>query len=334
MARLDWYIRANLKLRHLQLLVALDEMRNVGRVAVYLNVTQPAISKTLATLESGLGVQLFERTTRGIEPTEHGACLVRHARDILGHMVSARDEMLDLSEGRVTRISLGLLPAAAAVLVPQFIVNLESASTEVTVSVREATTDVLIRMLSAGDIDLAVGNLPYRPLGKEFQTERLYEDPIVVVARRDHPLASEPDLQWEMLSGYPMVLPPPETFTRAPIDDFMMQNRISISRRYVESVSTLTNIGVLQRTDSTGFLAREVARHFASMGLLSVLPLSLPNVQMDVGLVWVADRGRGKVHELVRQLFKETRDMMLPDLAKSQVSAPIQSEVGELPDLW
>jgi Bacterial regulatory helix-turn-helix protein, lysR family len=59
MPRLDWYIRANLKLRHLQLLVALDDLRHVSRVAAHLNVTQPAVSKTLAALETGMATQLF-----------------------------------------------------------------------------------------------------------------------------------------------------------------------------------------------------------------------------------------------------------------------------------
>ena len=69
MARLDWYIRSNLKPRHLQLLVALDELRHVGRVAEFLHISQPAVSKTLAELERGLELQLFERSPRGLTPT-------------------------------------------------------------------------------------------------------------------------------------------------------------------------------------------------------------------------------------------------------------------------
>ena len=60
MAQLDWFIRANLKPRHLQLLVAMDDYRSLGRVAENVNVTQPAVSKTLGELERGLGVKLFE----------------------------------------------------------------------------------------------------------------------------------------------------------------------------------------------------------------------------------------------------------------------------------
>ncbi|MNU54814.1 HTH-type transcriptional regulator GbpR [compost metagenome] len=310
MSQIDWYIRANLKLRHLELLVALDDLRSVGKVASYLNVSQPAISKTLATLEAGVEVALFERTQRGLEPTEHGACLIRHARRVLEQMISARDEMLDIREGRVTRVSLGVLPAAAVLLVPKFIAMLEAKSTEVSVSVVEAHTQILLRMLRAGDIDLLIGNLRQRPFGAEFMTELLYQDPIVVVARADHPLTIEPSLSWEMLNDFPMVLPATVASTHNSIEDALRQNNVSLSRRSVESISTLTNIGVLQQTDSTGFLTKGVARHFVQLGLLSILPLHFSNVAIDIGLIWMTDRGLTKAQQLVRNLFLETRDAM------------------------
>lgn len=326
MSRVDWYIRANLKLRHLQLLVAMDDLRSVGRVAAYLNVTQPAVSKTLAQIEEGLAVPLFERTPRGMEPTEHGNCLIRHAREILGRLASARDELRDISEGRITRVSMGVLPATAAVLVPRFIARLEAEASDVAANVVEGTMSTLLPSLRAGDVDLVVGYLPDRPLPAEFDSEMLYEDPIVLVVRRDHPLTTLPQLDWSSLSHYPMVLPSPAAGTRKSIDLLMAENGVSIPRRHLESVSTLTNVGVLQFTDSVGFLSRNLARHFAAQGGLQVLPLALPNLAMRVGLVWLADRHLGSAQRLVRQLLRETAqglDRVVADNAPLQPSAPL-----------
>ncbi|MNN17801.1 HTH-type transcriptional regulator GbpR [compost metagenome] len=165
-------------------------------------------------------------------------------------------------------------------------------------------------MLRAGDIDLLVGNLPQRALGAEFETELLYRDPIVVVARHDHPLAKTDSLRWEMLNDYPMVLPAQAATTHHMIADALLQRNVALSRRSVESISTLTNVGVLQETDSTGFLSQAVARHFEKLGLLSVLPLDLGNVEIEIGLIWMTDRGLSKAQQLVRTLFRETRDAM------------------------
>jgi DNA-binding transcriptional LysR family regulator len=84
--QLERYLRAGLTPRALRLVVALDDVRHVGRVAAFLHVTQPAVSKSLGELERGMGVRLFERTTLGLRPTAFGACLVHHARVLLASL--------------------------------------------------------------------------------------------------------------------------------------------------------------------------------------------------------------------------------------------------------
>jgi DNA-binding transcriptional LysR family regulator len=103
MAELDHYMRVNLKPKHLQLVVALDDFRNIGQVAANANVTQPAVSKALAELERGLGVRLFERTARGVRPTIYGECLVRHARSVIANLTQTRDELRALISARPAR---------------------------------------------------------------------------------------------------------------------------------------------------------------------------------------------------------------------------------------
>ena len=83
MAQIDRVLRSNLKLRHLQMLVALDQFRHLGRAAEFLSITQPAVSKTLAEIESMFGLPLFERSTRGTEPTAAGASVVRFAPSLI-----------------------------------------------------------------------------------------------------------------------------------------------------------------------------------------------------------------------------------------------------------
>lgn len=313
MAKLDWYIRSNIKLAHLQLLVALDEHRNLGKVAAHLNVSQPAISKTLAALEEKLGFSLFKRTTRGMEPSEHGDCLIRHARDILRRLTTVEDELRDISDGRIGRISMGVLPAAATVLLPRFVSDLNRLNAGITTSVCEGTMESLLPLLRAGDIDFVVGNQPVRPLGSEFETELLYDDPIVAVASRNHPLTGMEDLRWPMLAGYSMVLPTQDASTRSTIDEFLIEQGLRIPSQHLESLSTLTNIGVMQYTDSVGFMSRVLAQYFQDLGLLSMLPLQVPNATIHVGLVWMADRRKTKVHEIILEEFRTTRDSLVRD---------------------
>src|SRR4051812_44257934 len=175
MAQLDWYIRANFKPRHLQLLVAMDEFRNIRKVADHVNVTQPAVSKALAEMEKGLGARLFERTSRGINPTVYGECMIRHARTMLLGLNQARDELRGLMSGSHGKTTIGALPAATPALVPASLALFKHRSPATTVLVREATMDVLLSELRQGQLDLVVGTLPHRSAANELE-ERIVSD--------------------------------------------------------------------------------------------------------------------------------------------------------------
>lgn len=290
MAKIDHYLRSNLKLRHLQLLVMLDEMRHIGKVANYLNVTQPAISKTLADFEEGLNIKLFDRTTRGMLPTEAGVCLVKYAKKILNEIASARDDLVAISEGRATRIAIGLLPAVSLSILPNFIARVENEMVSTSINAREGSSDVLISLLRTGELDVMIGNLAAKPLGIEFRTKHLYKDPIVVVVKKAHPLVTKQDLTWTDLSEFPMVLPPEFATTRIVIEEFLLCHQVNLSKRYVESLSTLTNIGVLLATESIGFLSFQLADYFKKANLVDILPLTMKNIYIDIGLVWYTER--------------------------------------------
>ena len=108
----DRVLRSNLKLKHLQLLVALDQFRHLGRASEYLSLTQPAVSKTLAEVERLFGLPLFLRSTRGTEPTAHGLSVVRFARSVLADFERTRDELAAVGSGAAGRVRVGAMVVA------------------------------------------------------------------------------------------------------------------------------------------------------------------------------------------------------------------------------
>jgi len=195
MARLDWYIRANLKPRHLQLLVALDELRNLGKVAASLNITQPAVSLALSELEKGLGFKLFDRTARGVQPNAYGECLIRQARVMLNTLAQTRDELRALLSGASGRTALGAMPAMTSALVPQALAALKRVSPTTTVHVQEGSMDTLLPQLRRGHLDVLVGRLSSWP-SADFEEAPLFEGSSMVVVGRQHPLAGVSSLHW------------------------------------------------------------------------------------------------------------------------------------------
>lgn len=311
MSNLLYFLKNNLSIRHMRLLVALDDHRSVVKAATYLNLTQPAISKALAGIEEGVGAPLFRRGRNGLIPTEAGTCLIKHARRVLLRIEVAERELDEILVSGYSHVSIGTLPTSAVYLIPRFIARLEAQSARTTVSLREGTMDALLPALKTGAIDLAVGLLA-GPLGPEFATEVLLEDPVVAAVRKGHPLAGQAHVEWEQLEGYPLVLPNPTTLARGAIEALFLNRRIAVARNRVDSVSTMANVGILQVTDSIGFLSRSLVEHFRSLGVLEILPLAVPpDVVLNIGLVWIVDRDRTEAHILAHQLLVEAaRDIL------------------------
>lgn len=305
MALLDWYIRANLKIRHFQALIALEDFRSVSRAAMFLGIKEAQLQKMLNCLESALEAPLFVTNGRGIEPSEHGACLIRHGRQVLNRLLNAQEELRDLQEGRVPRVSLGVSPSVTTGLLPRFIAKLEAEAMPLAVSVREGAISNLLHDLRVGQIDLAISILSHRPLSEDFVHEVLYEEELVLAVRPDHPLARRSLLHWDILEQYPVILSPTGTQIRHYIDNFLREHSIQISRLQLKSSSILTNVGVLQATDSIAFLSKDVAEQFEHAGLLVRLPLRLSGSSMRIGAVWMRERHMAMELKLVHMVLHE-----------------------------
>ena len=337
MARLDWYIRSNLKMRHFQWLVALDDMRSMSRAALLLGMTEAQLQKSLSGLEQSLQASLFEDTARGLEPTEMGICLIRHGRRVLNLMLNAQEELRDMDEGRVARVKLGVMPAATARLLPAFIAKLETESVPVAVSVQEGTQDTLLQALRNGSIDLAISIMPPRGAAEQMHMEFMYEEEMVLAVRQGHPLLDGRPLDWDVLAAYPLVLSPQGTWFRQRIERLIKDYQLSMHRMHMDSTSNLSNVGVLQATDSIGFLARDVAESFAELGVLSVLPLSLPDAEIPVGLIWMRERHMAMELKLVHMILRETVKALNPSprpASQHAVSSPFQAQPVQPRSFW
>jgi DNA-binding transcriptional LysR family regulator len=291
MARLDWFVRANLKFRHLQLLVALDDYRHLGKVAALLNVTPPALSKTLSELQDGLGARVFERTGRGLRPTDYGQVLIRHARRMLNELEEAGDELQAISSGLSRRIRVGTLPSSAAWLLPDAIARLKERVPNAVLFVREATMDLLINELSLGHLDMIVGTLPSRrDMRSDVEELPLFDDDTVLVCRPGHPLTRQGVLTWADVAPYPWVLPPTDSLLRQPLLTAFHAYGVETPANHIETLSLNVTTQYVRITDAIATMPDSSASRLSSEGLVSRLPLRLAKLVRPVGAMWIRDR--------------------------------------------
>jgi DNA-binding transcriptional LysR family regulator len=290
MAQIDRVLRSNIKLRHLQLLVALDQFRHLGRTAEFMSVSQPAVSKMLAEVESMLALTLFDRSARGTEPTASGVSLIRFARSVLAEYERTRDEIAAVASGAAGRTRVGSMVVAMPVLLARAVALLKQRSTQATVLVEEGDLTHLLPKLRLGELDVFVGRLEPGYASPDLVTEALYEEPMVVVVAAGHALAGKAKPSWADLAAIPCVLPPPWASLRVKIEQQFFKHGLEPPQDVVETASFLGLTVFLQQRGAAGFLAQSVAKHFESQGILKVLRLKVAIELPPVGLITL--RGR------------------------------------------
>lgn len=278
-----------LTVRHLRLIAAIVAEGNLLRAAEALNMTQSAVTKALQDAEAQMGVSLFDRTNRGVVPTTYGTSLAEHARLILAQISRAEQEMADLRDGASGQVTIGTLLAGSAGLLPRAIARLRQDKPRLVIKVEEATNDILMPALRAGELDLVLGRLPEFRDRDGLKQEHLMNDYAQIVARRDHPLATRTGLGLADLLTPDWILPGPSTTLRRQFDKAFRDEGLEPPLHWVETVSFLTSRQLLQLTDSLAVWPVQLARQEISNGSIVALPVPLPTTARPVGISTRAD---------------------------------------------
>lgn len=274
------FLLSRLKLRQLRLLTAIADEGTVLKGSQAMNIAQPAATKSIKELEDALGVRLFERSSRGVTPTDFGAVMIKHAKLILTQLRHAGEELQSLEEGLSGRVHVGTLLAASASLLPRVLALLRERRPGIAVTVAEGTIDRLMPGLRTGDIDVVLGRLPEYREREGLKQEVLYLDTVSIMVREGHPLTTRASLTLGDLVEQAWVLPPTQTSLRRQIDHAFRHEDLDPPSGVIESVSILTNHALLMNTDMIAAMPHQVA--LGQAGLVA-LPVTLEGAGSRIG---------------------------------------------------
>ncbi len=313
-ANIERYIHHHLKIKHLKMLVALADQETVAKVAVTLNVSQPAVSKMLAEMETGLGIELFERAGRGIRPTAYGDLLIRYARDILFNLVKANEEIHLLSSGVNGRIRVGILVGLATQVLLSAVKTLKAGWPNITIAIREGTYTQNMQDLRSGAIDLLIGRVYVHPDLDNFEVEVLYEEPLVLVAAHDHPLVQRHKIQWKDLESLPWIMPMEDSPTHQRLLSLLAQHNLKKPKNIIECVTRNLTIPLLRSSPNVGMLPLSDARQYMQEGILQILPISLGSLPAPMGMIWNKGAHISQVLSLFQEHIRRANETFLSEL--------------------
>ncbi|HVB90524.1 MAG TPA: LysR family transcriptional regulator [Acidimicrobiales bacterium] len=203
-----------MELKHLQALLAIADTGSFSTAAKSIGTVQSNVSAHIARLERELDVQLVDRSSGHL--TEEGEVVVGRARRVMNEVDALVADVTALRQEVVGTVRLGMIGTTGRWLVPQLFDLLRLRHPHIHLNVAEGSSLQLELQLASGHLDLAVVTFPLS--GDEIMVAQLFNEDLMLVLPRDHPLGKETSIPLERLTDMELLLPAPGTALRAEID--------------------------------------------------------------------------------------------------------------------
>jgi len=306
-------VKRRLKLRDLDILMAVIEAGSMGKAASRLNISQPAISKAIVELEDALGVQLFDRGQRGVVPTPYGLALRTRSVSIFNDLRQSVQDIDFITDPTKGEIRVGLTEPIMSAIVSPVIDGLSRNFPRMFFHIVAGDTAALYTDVAERNIELAI----CRMIGKlpdELAAEILFHDSVAVMTAAANPLARRRHLKLADLANEPWVLFPYESFFGGVIADIFRTNGHEPPRLTVSTLSVHAQNEMLATGRFITVLPSFMLRLPGGNVPLKALPVALPNTPMPIGLITVKNR----MLTPVAQLFIDRIRARVKSLARSQ----------------
>jgi DNA-binding transcriptional LysR family regulator len=213
----------HVSLRQLRVFEAAATLRSFSKAAESLHLTQPGVSMHIKQLETNAGLALFERVGKKLHVTQAGAEMLTRAREILRTLKDAEDVLDGLKGLRRGRIDLAVV-STAKYFVPQLLSRFGKAYPQLEVRLAVNNRDSVIEQLVANEIDLAI--MGRSPQGLDTIAEPFAQNPHVIIAAPDHPLAGRRRLVVGSVAEEIFIVREPGSGTRLAMQQFFEERQI------------------------------------------------------------------------------------------------------------
>ena len=289
--------------RRLAHLLAAVRHRSLTEAAATLELTQPALTRSIQALERAVGGPLLERGRFGVRPTALGEALAAHAEAIEDELRQVARLAAPRRAGAM-RCTLGCGPSEATRLLPLALDAVRQAPQAPQVTVLYGLNESLMPMVKSGEIDFALSSIPTTAHDPDLDHEPLHVDTGAVVARSAHPLAARRSVRPADLLAWPWVLARRRELERRALDQLFLDAGLRPIEDCIETTSAVLMKTVALQTDHLSFLPREMIHWEERAGLLVALKVPGLGWTRTVGLTWRRGRRIGAAAEAVAQSLR------------------------------
>lgn len=277
-----------IRLRHLHTFVAVAQQGTLGRAAETLNLSQPALSKTLNELEQLTGVRLFDRGRLGARLTLPGEQFLTHAVNVLDALNHAGQSLNGKKNGNTDVVRVGALPTAALGVLPAVIGQFHKQQSDITLQVATMNNTMLLAGLKSGEIDLGIGRMTDPELMTGIVYELLFLESLKLVVRPEHPLLNS-NITLSRVMEWPAVVSPEGTLPRQNAENLLASQGCKLPQTCVETLSASLSRQLTVEYDYVWFVPSGAVKEDLHQGVLTALPIAGTLAGEPIGILTRTD---------------------------------------------
>jgi len=267
------HVERRVSMIQLRALVAVEHYSSYALAAEQIGLSQPAVYRAVRELQDALGAELLVRAGRAVRPTDLASRFVRFVRLMLAELRTGLDEIAAGKHGG-GRISIGTLPMARAVFLPDLLGRFAQEHPGASVEVREAPYGELLVALRHGDIDLVIGGAMRQPApANDVEQDGLFEDELFIVGNSQHPLRRKPRVNIDDLLAYPWAVPALGVPMRRNWETLFRTHGVEPPTPRIECGSVLVTRGLMFKGDWLTLMSLDQFLFERQAGALGEIPI-------------------------------------------------------------
>lgn len=287
----------NCEILDLRAFLTVVELESFHRAADALHLSQPALSRRIQKLEQAIGAPLLERTTRHVSPTALGTELLPLVRRMLEEFDGSLFAVRDIGANRGGLVTIACLPTAAFYFLPTVIRQFNEEYPNIRFRILDLPATDGLQAVARGEVEFGINIMGTSDPDLIF--DRLAEDPFVLAARKDHPLAAKPSVGWSELEPYHLITVHRSSGNRTLLDAALAKSNIKL-RWFYEVTHLSTSLGLVEAGLGISVLPR-MATPQDDHPFLITRPIGDPEISRTIGVV----RRRGGILSPAAETFLE-----------------------------
>jgi DNA-binding transcriptional LysR family regulator len=300
-ASIQGKLEQQIRLRHLRVLLAIADSGGITRAAERLRVTQTAVSKVVAEIESILGAPIIERKGRGVAFTRAGELAVAAARRIAAEVHVLSEDLDLLRDGAIGLVTIGIQVVSTKMLLAEAVAHVKAQYPRATVQIIDGLMPELLKDLRAGRLDLVMGRMNPLALNPDLTGYPVEFSSYVIIASPGHPLLDRQDLTLADLMQQAWWLPMTGTPIRDHFDRILKSMGIEPPSNLVEANSANTEVLILNQMHAFGIAPVTLANYWEGKRLVKKTNFLFPALPHPIGLIWSKQLPLGPTARTLRQ---------------------------------